>query len=340
MTNHLLLLDGSSLLFSSFFGNLPKEYKFARTDEEKDKVLHKLRQSPDGQFTNGVYTMLASMLKVINTQKPTHLAVAWDLTKEHTFRTRLYNKYKSNRKPVRNELAAQFLLAQNVLSQLGISQFVFDEYEADDIIGTFAEKFKNSTRISIWTKDQDSLQLIDENVSVWLITSKYSDMYAELGINTSSLNIPRGVFEYTPEYMEHFYGISPRQIIDKKAIEGDASDNIPGISGIGEKTVIPLLRKFKTVEGIYAFVENNSEVYIKEVFKSLGISRSPLSKLMEQSDKELVGKKAAELCKQLATIKCDIKELEPINLDSLKLQINEENLNKIFSELGFESLFK
>jgi DNA polymerase-1 len=284
--------------------------------------------------------MLSSMLKVINNQKPTHLAVAWDLTKEFTFRKKLFPDYKGHRKDLRPELGSQFALAQRVLDEMGIVQFVFEEYEADDIIGTFARRFENDIRVEIWTKDQDSLQLVSDNVRVWLVTSKCSDMYAELGINIKELDIPSGVFEFTPVYVEHFYGVSPIQIIDRKAIEGDASDNIPGINGVGEKSVIPLLQEFKTVEGIYDFVENSSEKEIKEMFKELGITRSPLSKLIEESDTKLAGKKAAMLCKQLATIKCDISELDNVTLDSLKLDIDKESMKNIFAELGFTSLLK
>jgi 5'-3' exonuclease len=340
MNNRLLLIDGSALLSCSFFGNLPKEYKFAKTDEEKDKCLDKLRHSPDGEFTNGVFTMLPSMLNVIRDQKPTHMAVAWDLTKEYTFRKKLFPDYKGHRKDLRTELGNQFPLAQRVLKEMEIAQFVFEEYEADDIIGTLARRFENDVRVTIWTKDQDSLQLINENVSVWLITSKCSEMYEQLGINMKKLDLPKGVFEYIPAYLEHFYGVSPIQIIDRKAIEGDPSDNIPGIKGVGEKSVIPLLQKFKTVEGIYDFIEASSEKEIKEMFKYLGISRSPLSRLVEESDTQLVGKKAALLSKKLATIKCDITELDDVTLDSLWLQINEEGMKNIFSELGIMSLLK
>ncbi len=340
MGNHLLLIDGSSLLSSSFFGNLPNEYKFAKTDEEKNKYLDKIRHSHDGRFTNGVFTMMASMLNVIKNQRPTHLAVAWDLTKEFTFRKKMFPEYKGHRKSLRPELGSQFSLAQEVLKEMGISEFVFEEYEADDIIGTLARRFEEDMRVTIWTKDQDSLQLIDENVRVWLITSKCSDMYSELGLDIKQWNIPPGAFEYTPVYVEHFYGVSPIQIIDRKAIEGDPSDNIPGINGVGEKSVIPLLQEFQTVEGIYDFIENSSEKEIKEIFKTLGISRSPLSKLVEESDIKLAGKKAALLCKQLATIKCDIEELSNITIDSLKLEINKDGMRNIFTQLGLTSLLK
>lgn len=340
MHEHLLLIDGSSLLSCCFFGNLPKEYRFARTDEEKDKHLDKLRQSPNGEFTNGVFTMMTSMLKVIKNQKPTHVAVAWDLTKEFTFRKKLFPDYKGHRKDLRSELGSQFALAQKVLKDMGIAEFVFEEYEADDIIGTLSKKFQKDMRVTIWSKDQDCLQLIDDNIRGWLITSKASAMYEELGIDIKQLNIPSGVFEFTPYYVEHFYGVNPIQIIDRKAIEGDSSDNIPGINGVGEKSVIPLLQEYETVEGIYDFIEDTSEKEIKETFKSLGITRSPLSKLIEESETKLVGKKAALLSKQLATIKCDIEELDYISADDLRLEINEEAMRNIFTELGFTNLLK
>jgi 5'-3' exonuclease len=340
MSNQLLLIDGSALLSCSFFGNLPKEYKFSKTDEEKDKCIDKLRHSPNGEFTNGVFTMMASMLNVIKKQKPSHMAVAWDLTKEFTFRKKLFPQYKGHRKDLRPELGSQFSLAQKVLREMGIAQFVFEEFEADDIIGTLARRFEDEIRVTVWTKDQDSLQLINENVRVWLITSKCSEMYKELGIDMKELDIPAGVFEHTPVYIEHFYGVSPRQIIDRKAIEGDPSDNIPGIKGVGEKSVVPLLQEFDTVEGIYDFIEDSTEKDIKEFFKTLGISRSPLSRLVEESDTNLVGKKAALLCKKLATIKCDIEELKDVTLASLKLTINEDGMRNIFTELGLTSLLK
>jgi len=340
MNNNLLLIDGSSLLSCSFFGNLPREYKFAKTDEEKDKYLDKVRKSPEGEFTNGVYTMMSSLLNVLKKQSPSHMAVAWDLTKEFTFRKKLFPDCKGHRKDLRPELGSQFSLAQRVLEEMGIAQFVFQEYEADDIIGTLARRFEDKLRVTIWTKDQDSLQLINENVRVWLVTSKCTDMYNEFGIDVKKLDLPNGVFEYTPFHVEHFYGVSPIQIIDRKAIEGDSSDNIPGINGVGEKSVVPLLQEFETVEGIYDFIEGSCEKDIKEMFKALGISRSPLSRLIEESDAKLVGKKAALLCKKLATIKCDIEELNEVTLDSLKLQINEEAMVNIFTKLGFTSLLK
>ena len=339
MNNMLLILDMSSVLASSFYGNLPKEYRFARTDEEKDMYLDKLLHTTEGQYTNGVFTMLGALLNIIKKQQPKYIVGAWDLTRE-TFRKRLYEPYKGNRKQIREELSSQFVLSQEVLKEIGIKQFAFMEYEADDILGTLARKFSGEIAVNIMTKDQDALQLVDDNTRVWLITSKAKDMYENVGIKQKELNIPNGVFEFTPDYMETFYGLKPIQIIDKKAIEGDPSDNIPGVKGVGEKAVIPLLKEFETVEGIYDFIENSSENEIKDMFKLLGIKRSPLSYLTKESDTELVGKKSAMLSKTLATIKCDIPELQDVELSSLELNINQEAMRDVFIRLEFNSLLK
>ena len=339
MPKSLLLIDGSSLLCSCFYGNLPANYKFAKTEKDKDAYLPQLLHTSDGQYTNGVFTMMTSLLNILKKQKPTHMAVAFDLTRM-TFREKLFGNYKGQRKEIRNELKSQFTLSQQVLKEMNIPVFAFTKYEADDILGTLSKKFGNDILVNILTKDQDALQLIDNNIRVWLMTSKYKEMYKEVGLSPKLFNIPNGVFEFTPLYVEHFYGLSPIQIIDKKSIEGDTSDNIPGVKGVGEKAVVPLLQEFKTLEGIYDYIENTSEKDIKELFKLLGIKRSPLSNLIKESETELVGKKSAFLSKILATIKCDIPELEGVVLDSLKTNIDENGMRNIFKKLEFTTLLK
>jgi 5'-3' exonuclease len=333
----LLCVDGSSLLSTSFYGNVPNEYLRAKTDAEREEALKKVLQTKDGQYTNGVFTMMKTLEKIISKQKPTHLVVAWDLNR-NTFRRSLYSEYKAQRAETRPELKSQFGLAQEVLRAMNIKQYIIDGYEADDIIGTFAKKFKEQIPVYIYTKDQDALQLVEERVRLWLITSKAKEMYDELGIDVKSLNIPDNVFEYTPLYVKEFYGIEPQQIVDLKALIGDSSDNIPGVKGVGEKTVVPLLQEFKTVEGIYEYIENTPEKEIKAFFKELGITRSPLSYLMKTSDTELVGKASALLSKQLATICCDVPDLQDVLLEELHLQIDMEGRKKIYEKLEFKSL--
>ena len=166
-TNILFLIDGSSLLSSSFFGTLPNSYRFAKTDEERDAALPELIQTSTGVYINGISTMFRQIENIIKKVNPSHLAVAWDLTRD-TFRRGLYPLYKSNRKDGRPELLSQFAIAQEMLKEMNIPSFAYMEYEADDIIGTLSRRFEDVIKVVILTKDQDALQLITSDVSVWL----------------------------------------------------------------------------------------------------------------------------------------------------------------------------
>lgn len=334
----LLLVDGSSLLTTNFFGTVPMEYMKAKTEEEFEKARKKIMQV-DGVYTNGVYGMMKALLKIIKKQDFSHVAIAWDLNRK-TFRRELYPEYKTNRGDTKPELKSQFPLAQEVLNEMGISQFVFEGYEADDIIGTLAKKFEGETPVYILTKDQDALQLVSERTRLWYMTSKASDMYKEVGITAKEFQLPDGVFEFTPMYVEHFYGVTPLQIIDRKAIEGDTSDNIPGVKGVGEKSVIPLIQEFGSIEGLYEYIENNSEDDIKAMLKELGIAKSPVKKLLEESDEDLVGKKAADISKKLATIHCDMDVLKDTALEDFELHIDEVGQRRVFERLAFKSLLE
>lgn len=338
MRDTLILIDGSSLLSTSFYGNLPFEY-MSNGDNRK------LLRTSDGTFTNGVFTMTKKILSIIEEQSPKYFAIAWDLGRNGTFRRIMYPLYKSNRKETPAELKEQFQTMQNLLRDMNIPQYMFKKYEADDILGSLVHKFEDTLSTFVLTKDQDALQLISENTRVWLMTDKAKDMYKERKINIKEFNIPDNVFEYTVLTFEEVYGLKPIQIIDKKALEGDKSDNIPGIKGLGEKSVSPLLQEFGTVENIYKNIENMSkeeEIEFKDLLKRLGISRSPLANLLKKPEKDddLVGKDAAMLSKKLATIVRDIEELQDVTLEDLELKLNYEKMYASFKLLEFKSLLE
>lgn len=330
----LILIDGSSLLSTSFFGLLPKEYLYAKTTEQRKAALKKVMQTSDGVFTNGVYAMTKSIMRLIKQQNPKYFAVAWDVTR-NTFRKALYEDYKAHRKETAPELKSQFKLMQHILEEMGVAQFKSEQYEADDFIGSLSKKFKGQADVFILTKDQDSLQLIDDTTRVWLTTSKYKDMYEEIGQSYKDYKLPTGVFEHTPETIRYFYELEdPKQIIDMKAIEGDKSDNIPGVAGVGSKTVVPLLKIYGNIENLYESIEGISakeEKQLKVFLKEMGVKRSPLNKLAE-------GKAYAFLSKQLATINCDIFDNDDLQIDDLVLKIDETRKKEIFEELEFNSL--
>lgn len=329
MQNKLVLVDGSSLLSTSFFGTLPREWYTGDKEIAKTKIM----KTADGRYTNGVFGMMKILLKIIKEQQPSHLVVAWDVNRD-TFRREIYPEYKAHRGETTEELKSQFPLAMEVLKAMNIAQYSAERFEADDIIGTLAKKFEQDVPVYIMTKDQDALQLITENTKVWLNTSKTKDMVDEFyGEYGTMYKAPDNFFEFTNETFEHFYGLKPIQIIDLKALEGDTSDNIPGVKGVGPKAIIPLLKEFGTVEEIYDYIEDNEEKEIKAFFKELGINRSPLKNLIE-------GKDLAFISKTLATIKTDMNHYDDMTKEHLSVNIDEMGMLTKFKELQFNSLIK
>lgn len=402
MKKELLIIDGSSLLSTCFYATA-REFLMAKTPEDKEKAATRLLQTSTGVYTNGVYTFMKTLLNMIENQKPSHLAVVWDVSRA-TFRKDISSDYKGNRKATPTPLKEQFSTTQKLLEGI-VPQFMSnmdDEilYEADDFAGSLAKKFESSIPVVLYTKDVDYLQLVSDNTRVWLGTSKADELYSELGMNIKEFNIPSGTFEYTLSTIKDVEKLEPYQIIEYKALSGDSADNIPGVKGIGDKASIPLLNEYGNIETIYEVIENldkKEEKELKKFFKeSLGISRSPIATLLkegtiglsngetltynctkapvtseEKSIQEFLESKlgnlrfpieitteggieklkenevyAVDLCakesafvsKELATIKTDIP-LE-CDLDSIKLDIDREELKKRLLELEIKSLIK
>ena len=287
MTEKLLIIDGSSLLSTSFYATATA-YLMAKTDEEKEKALERLMKTSDGRYTNGVFPFMRTLLSLIKKNQPTHLAVVWDVSRQ-TFRQEIAGgTYKGTRKATPHPLKEQFISTQNLLQGI-IPQFLSgrdDEevYEADDFAGSLAKRFQTEIPVFLHTKDEDYLQLVDSNTRVWLGSSKADKMFEDLNLNRQEFNVPDGFFEFTLSTLKDIKGLKPYQIVEYKALCGDTSDNIPGVKGVGEKAVIPLLQEYGTIEAIYETIENLSakeEKELKKFFKeSLGIGRSPISYML------------------------------------------------------------
>lgn len=287
MTEKLLIIDGSSLLSTSFYATATA-YLMAKTDEDKEKALERLMKTSDGRYTNGVFPFMRTLLSLIKKNQPTHLAVVWDVSRQ-TFRQEIAGgTYKGTRKATPHPLKEQFISTQNLLQGI-IPQFLSgrdDEevYEADDFAGSLAKRFQTEIPVFLHTKDEDYLQLVDSNTRIWLGSSKADKMFEDLNLNRQEFNVPDGFFEFTLSTLKDIKGLEPYQIVEYKALCGDTSDNIPGVKGVGEKAVIPLLQEYGTIEAIYETIENLSakeEKELKKFFKeSLGIGRSPISYML------------------------------------------------------------
>lgn len=256
-------------------------------------------------MVNAVYGFFSMFLKIIQEVKPDCVAVCFDRPKP-TFRKTLYIGYQAHRPKMDSELVPQIDIVHKILKAAGIPIFEVDGYEADDLIGTLSvqalERIKNSEKeVIIVSGDRDMLQLVNSHVKV---------LAPITGITSMIL--------YDEEKVVEKYGIKSKQIIDYKALVGDASDNYPGVSGIGPKTAMELLKKYETLENLYQKLQ---ELPPKIVEK--------LSIDAEQ----------AALAKKLATIVID----SPINLDIKKCSISNFDIEKLaieFGKLGFKSLIK
>lgn len=281
---NLILVDGNNLLFRSYYataynGNFMKNSK--------------------GFPTNGLFGFTNMINKILDEEQPTHIIVAFD--KGKTFRHEKYKDYKAGRIEMPDELKQQFPVAKELLTKMGITYYEIENYEADDIIGTFAEFCENDPEYTgtIISSDKDLLQLVTKTVNIKLLKSK-------------------DYVRYTEESFKQEWGIDPINIIDLKALMGDSSDNIKGVKGIGEKGALKLLHEYKTLDGIYENIDN-----IKGATK----------------EKLIAGKQDAYESYELATIYKEVPM--EININDLEYrEPNIEELNKMYEELEFYSFLK
>ena len=280
----LLVVDGNSILNRAFYGVRPLT---------NSKGLH----------TNAVYGFVTMLSHQIDNVSPDYCAIAFDM-KAPTFRHKMYDGYKATRKGMPEELAEQVDYAHRIAAALGFSVFQAEGYEADDILGTFAAHGDSSDEVHtvIMTGDRDSLQLISDRTSVLLATNNDYVMY------------DRAAF-----YEK--YGIDPSQFVDVKAIMGDSSDNIPGVSGIGEKGAFALISQFGSLDSVF------------ENYRSSGtLKPGMIAKLDAGKESAMLSRTLAQIFRQVPGIP-DISELPDFKPDCVALK-------DLFTELEFNGLIK
>ncbi|RUL56410.1 DNA polymerase I [Lysinibacillus antri] len=278
----LLLLDGNSLAYRAFFA-LP------------------LLTNDSGIHTNAVYGFTTMLQKIVEEEKPTKMLVAFDAGKT-TFRHESFEEYKGGRQKTPPELSEQFPYLRKLIDAYQIKRYEKELYEADDIIGTLAKQAEQDMDVIIVSGDKDLTQLATNKTTVYITRKGITD-----------------IEKYTPSHIEEKYGLTPLQIIDMKGLMGDASDNIPGVPGVGEKTAIKLLKEYGSVEALYEQIEGMKKSKMKE-------------KLVENEEQ-------AKLSKKLATIFTEA----PIDISLEDLNYpgpNEEEVLNIWQELSFKSLIE
>ena len=225
----LLVIDGNSIANRAFYGI-------------------KLLTTKDGRYTNAIFGFLNILLSLLKECDPDEVAVAFDL-KAPTFRHKMYDGYKATRHKMPDELTAQMPVLKELLAALGYREVTAEGWEADDILGTLsAACAARSDDCFLATGDRDSLQLVSDTTTVLLATTAMGRS------KTVTMDV---------EAVKEKYGVSPRQLIDIKSLMGDASDNIPGVKGIGEKSAVTLIQKYGSLAGVYAHLDDTADKTIK-----------------------------------------------------------------------------
>jgi DNA polymerase-1 len=278
----LILIDGNNIIYRAFFAMPPLT-------------------NTAGQQTNAVYGFTTMLLRLLEEHKPTHIIVAFDAGKI-TFRHEGYEDYKGGRQKTPPELSEQFPLLKDLLRDLGVPQFEIAGYEADDIIGSISRQADEEGRqVMIVSGDKDMLQLASEHTTVALVRK---------GVTEVEL--------YGPQQIREKYDLTPEQIIDLKGLMGDASDNIPGVPGVGEKTALKLLHQFGSVEGVLAGTGE-----LKGKMKE---------KLEEHADSAVMSKKLATIFREVP--------LEHTWEDMIFTGIKSDTAGPALAKLEFKSLLE
>lgn len=283
----LVLIDGNSIMNRAFYGIMGS----------------KALTTKDGKYTNAIYGFLAILFKLLEDEKPDYIGVTFDL-KAPTERHKMYEGYKANRKGMPTELAEQMPIIKDVLRAMNIDIIEKEGYEGDDIIGTLSRYGEQKgLEVVILSGDRDTFQLATDNVRINIPRTKAGKTETEI---------------FNREKVKEVYGIEPKQLIEVKGLQGDTSDNIPGVPGIGEKTALSLVQKYETIDNLYAKLESG-EADVKG----------------KQKEKLEQNKDLAYLSRTLGEINTKV----PIEdtLEELKLEEwDKPKVLEIFKELNFK----
>lgn len=272
MSKKILLIDGNSMANRAFYA-----------------TMGRMMKTPTGISTNAVYGFFQIMFKTIEEEKPDKIIVAFDISSSEK-RTKIFNEYKAGRNKAPEDLTIQFPIIKELLKTMNIPIVQKDGIEADDILGAIAKKEgKKGNKIIILTGDRDYFQLVDINVNI---------RYPKTIMGKTEYII------YDNYKINEEYGLTPEKLIEVKALMGDASDNIPGVKGIGEKTALKLIIQFGSLEKIYEYIENSDG---KE------IAKATLNKLIQDKEMAYVSKDLGRI-----DIEYDYEKDLGINIDSIK----------------------
>lgn len=307
----MLIVDGSSLLATSYYASLPRAIRKEKDDEKKEELYPTLlKNDGNGHYCNALELFFHTLFTIMTFQRPSHLVVCWDAGR-NTFRKELWQLYKSNRQSTPTPLRQQFELAYEICDQLGIAQVRDSRYEADDFAGTIASKMSSQIPVRIYTRDKDYFQLINDRVKIWYGMADLKKVKEWRKVHHMPPCLPSRVVLIDRHVLKKEFGYYPESVPMIKCLFGDASDNIPGVSGMGESRSIKLAAHYASLDELYQDVEHakskNERKNLNRLWRSWGIYVSPYTALTKKATQDRKSaKEMAQICYTLGKIRTDL----------------------------------
>lgn len=307
----LLIVDGSSLLATSYYSSLPKALRKEKDEAKKEEMYPRLlKKDKSGRYCNALELFFHTLFTIMTFQHPSHLVVCWDAGR-NTFRKELWPSYKSNRQETPGPLREQFESCYELCEKLNICQVRDTRYEADDFAGSIAFQMRDYLPVRILTRDKDYFQLIDERIHIWYGMADLKKVKAWRKTHHMPSCLPSRVVQIDEAVLKKEFGYHAAAVPMIKCLYGDPSDNIPGVSGMGENRSIKLAEHYHTIEELYEPIEaartKADRKKLARLWKSWGINISPFAVLSRKGSKDrLNARQMAEICYTLGKIRTDL----------------------------------
>lgn len=335
-----MIIDGSSMLSTSYYGNLPKSILFEKDEEKKRSHYGEILHTSDGRYTNAIFTMFRTMIAMYKKVKPDYLAFVFDTSRDTFRRTELgADFYKANRKSTPEPLKEQFIAMEEILQKIGCKVLMDSNYEADDFAASLVRKFEGPDLTTyVVTKDHDYFQLVGDHTRMWRIVDRKKreqlmETYGVFAGEQGYDSLPGNVFEYNKEIVFAEEGVYPKDIVKLLAIQGDPGDGIPGCKGV-KAAAVPMINEYGSLEAIYQVIEECEEDAKKEkalatYWKEIGITPNPIKKMKAEKENVFLSEKLAQMKEDIA-----IDE----KLEDFAFHVDRDALLEVFKEYELNSL--
>lgn len=318
--NKVVIIDGTALIVDAYFNSMPEELAKAQTIEEKIEAFDALEKNCNGKYIGAVRGLFSVILDTVDRINPTHIAVVWGTSRKSNIRKEIYGGYKSDNSAMDEPLREQFKTAQALLAPL-VKQFTSNKYEAIDLAGTLADKFKDKAQVTIVARNNNYLQLCDI-ADVCIKTPRAESLIEKYCLNSGE--IPTGFFKYNKDTVKYVKDLEPSQILGYNALVGVPSSGVPGVKGVGAATALPIIKKYSTIDNLYNDIDNIEYNELQSMWKELGL-RNNINKLANDRDNAFISRDLLKINKDVFVNNEDLEGIQ----NSLTFKSVARELNKV-----------